>query len=123
MIALKKREDIPAEYTWDLSTIFVHDEDWEQAFQSIQNWLPELEALKGTLAQSGQALLKVLQKRDEITEALECLFSYASMRKDEDTTNSIYQGMAESCYAAFCPYLDSSFLYRSGRSWLYLRER
>ncbi|HWS84517.1 MAG TPA: oligoendopeptidase F, partial [Ktedonobacteraceae bacterium] len=95
MLSLKKREDIPTEYTWDLSTIFVRDEDWEQGFQSIQNRLPELEALKGTLAQSGQALLKVLQKRDEIAEALERLYTYASMRKDEDTTNSTYQGMAD----------------------------
>ena len=75
-------------------TIFARDEDWEQGFQSIQNRLPELEALKGTLAQSGQALLKVLQKRDEIAEDLERLYTYASMRKDEDTTNSTYQGMA-----------------------------
>ncbi len=95
LLSLKKREDIPTEYTWDLSTIFVRDEDWEQGFQSIQNRLPELEALKGTLAQSGQALLKVLQKRDEIAEALERLYTYASMRKDEDTTNSTYQGMAD----------------------------
>jgi len=92
---LKKREEIPTEYTWDLSTIFVRDEDWEQAFQSIQNRLPDVGALKGTLAQNGQALLKVLQKRDEIAEALECLYCYASMRKDEDTTNSTYQGMAD----------------------------
>ena len=95
LLSLKKREDIPTEYTWDLSTIFARDEDWEQGFQSIQNRLPELEALKGTLAQSGQALLKVLQKRDEIAEALERLYTYASMRKDEDTTNSTYQGMAD----------------------------
>ena len=95
VLALKKREDIPTEYTWDLSSIFAHDEDWEQAFQSIQHRLPELEALKGTLAQSGQVLLKVLQKRDEITEALERLYCYASMHKDEDTTKSTYQGMED----------------------------
>jgi oligoendopeptidase F len=47
------------------------------------------------LAQSGQALLTVLQKRDEIYEELERLYVYASMRKDEDTTNSTYQGMAD----------------------------
>src|SRR5260370_7536574 len=94
-MALKKSEEIPTEYTWDLSTIFVRDGDWEQAFQSIQNRLPDIGALKGTLAQSGQGLLKVLQKRDEIAEVLERLYSYASMRKDEDTTNSTYQGMAD----------------------------
>jgi oligoendopeptidase F len=101
LTALKKREEISTGYTWDLSTIFVHDEDWEQAFQSIQQRLPDLEALKGTLAQSGQALLKVLQKRDQIAEALERLYSYASMRKDEDTTNSTYQGMADRAMQLF----------------------
>jgi len=95
LLSLKKREDIPAEYLWDLSTIFAHDEDWEEGFQSIQKRLPELEVLKGTLTHSGQALLKVLQKRDEIAEDLERLYAYASMRKDEDTTNSTYQGMAD----------------------------
>jgi oligoendopeptidase F len=89
------------QYTWDLSTIFARDEDWEQAFQSIQNRLPELEALKGTLAQSGQALLKVLQKRDEVVEALERLYCYASMRRDEDTTYSLYQGMADRAMQLF----------------------
>lgn len=91
----KKREDIPVEYTWNLSTIFPRDEDWEQTFQDIQKRLPEFEALKETLAQSGKALLKVLQTRDSIYETLERLYTYASMRKDENTTNSTYQGMAD----------------------------
>jgi len=90
---LTKRSDIPKEYTWDLESIFPTNEDWENVFKSIQQRLPELETLKGTLAQSGQALLAVLQKRDELFEKLETLFVYASMRKDEDTTNSLYQGM------------------------------
>src|SRR5262249_4833410 len=70
-----------------------HDEDWERDFQTIQEKLPELTALKGTLTQSGEALLCVLQKRDEIYERLEQLYIYALMRKDEDTTNNAYQGM------------------------------
>ena len=93
MQTLTKRSDIPKEYTWDLESIFPTNEDWENAFKSLQQRLPELETLKGTLAQSGQALLAVLQKRDELFEKLETLFVYASMRKDEDTTNSLYQGM------------------------------
>jgi oligoendopeptidase F len=88
-----KRGDIPHEYTWDLESIFPGDGDWEDSYKTLQHRLPELEALKGTLAQSGQALLEVLQKRDELFEKLESLFVYASMRKDEDTTNSKYQGM------------------------------
>src|SRR6266704_1329177 len=92
---LQKRSDIPQEYTWNLESIFPTDENWERDFQTLQSRLPELEALKGTLAQSGQALLTVLEKRDDIFKELERLYVYASMRKDEDTTNSLYQGMAD----------------------------
>src|SRR5947209_10641206 len=57
--------------------------------------IPELGALKGTLAQSGRALLTVLRKRDEVFQELQRIYVYASMRRDEDTTNSTYQGMAD----------------------------
>ncbi|HJT58408.1 MAG TPA: oligoendopeptidase F, partial [Ktedonobacteraceae bacterium] len=93
MQTLTKRNDIPKEYTWDLESIFPSNEDWERNFQAIQSRLPELEALQGTMAESGRALLHVLQKRDELFEQIERLFVYASMRRDEDTTHSLYQGM------------------------------
>jgi oligoendopeptidase F len=89
------RSEIPIEYTWNLESIFPGNEDWERDFSALQSRLPELEALKGTLAQSGQALLAVLQKRDELFKEIERLYIYASMRRDEDTTNSTYQGMAD----------------------------
>jgi len=91
--ALTKRSEIAREYTWDLESIFPTNEDWESAFKTFQQGLPELEGLKDTLAQSGSALLAVLQKRDDSFEKLETLFVYASMRKDEDTTNSTFLGM------------------------------
>jgi oligoendopeptidase F len=92
---LKKRDEIPVDFTWNLESIFPTNDDWDRHYQALQQRLPELEALAGTLAQSGQALLAVLQKRDEIYKELESLYVYASMRKDEDTTNSTYQGMAD----------------------------
>jgi oligoendopeptidase F len=97
----KKREEIPAEYTWNLTSVFSQDSDWEQDFQVLQKKLPTLEALQGTLAQNGPALLTVLRKRDEIYEALEKLYAYASMRKDEDTTNSTYLAMADRAMQLF----------------------
>jgi oligoendopeptidase F len=92
---LKKRTDISTAYTWNLESIFPSNDAWEQEFQSLQKRLPELEALKGTLDQGGHNLLTVLHKRDEIYERLERLYVYASMRRDEDTTNGTYQGMAD----------------------------
>jgi len=90
---MTKRSDIPKEYTWDLESIFPTNAQWDQQYKVIAGCLPELESLQETLSRSGQALLNVLRKRDEVFEQLETLFVYASMRKDEDTTNSLYQGM------------------------------
>ncbi len=93
MQTLTKRSEIAREYTWDLESIYPTNDDWENSFKKLKQGLPELEALKGTLAQSGQALLMVLQTRDVLFEELETLYVYASMRRDEDTTNSVYLGM------------------------------
>jgi len=90
-----RRSEIPPAYTWNLESIYSSDDDWERGAQDLQRHLSELEALKGTLAQSGQALLTVLRKRDELFEELGRLVAYAHMRRDEDTTNSKYQGMAD----------------------------
>lgn len=92
---LQKRQEISQEYTWKLESIFASDDAWERNFQELQQSLPELEALQGTLAGSGQALLTVLQKRDAMSLSLEKLYVYTSMRRDEDTTNGKYQAMAD----------------------------
>ena len=108
MQTFKKRSDIPREYTWDLESIYAHNDGWERDFQTIQQKLPDLVALKGTLAQNGEALLRVLQKRDEIYEMVERLYVYAAMRKDEDTTNGTYQGMADRAMQLFVQTSTSS---------------
>ena len=88
-----KRNEIAQEYTWNLESIFTTDADWLRDYQALAERIPALEALKGKLEESGKALFEVLQARDNAFEQLEKLFVYASMRKDEDTTNSTYQGM------------------------------
>ena len=92
---LTRRTEIPIEYTWNLESIFASNNEWEQQFQTLQQRIPELETLKGTLAHSGDALLRVLQTRDAIFEPMERLYVYSSMRRDEDTTVSQYQAMAD----------------------------
>ena len=95
MQSYANRSEIPTEYMWNLESIFSSNDQWERDFKALMERLPELEALKGTLAQSGQALLTVFRKRDEVFEQLQRLYVYTSMRRDEDTTNSTYQGMAD----------------------------
>jgi oligoendopeptidase F len=91
--SLQKREEVPVEQTWNLEDIFSTDEEWENEFKEIQTMFPDLEACKGTLANSALALFSALENQNEITERLGRLYTYAHMRYDQDTTNSFYQGL------------------------------
>ena len=88
-----RRNEIAREYIWDLESIFPTDADWQHDYQALAEHIPQLEALKGKLEESGKALFEVLQARDAAFEQVEKLFVYASMRRDEDTTNGHYQSM------------------------------
>lgn len=85
---LPKRSEVPVELTWNLETIYATPEDWEQAFTWVNEELPKLSAYQGTLGSSAQRLYDALQLDNTVSEALGKLYVYASMRSDEDTSNS-----------------------------------
>ncbi len=89
------RSEIPVEQTWDLESIFASDQLWEDSFTQVGQQLPQLRALQGTLGQSGSALNSALRLRDQVSEVLERLYVYASMRFHEDTTRPNYQALAD----------------------------
>src|SRR5579872_1466285 len=91
--AVRKRSEIPVEYTWDLGAVYAGDEAWEEAFRAIEARAPEIEALQGKLGQSAPALLHALQLSDEVEKSLYQLFAYARMRKDADGTDPAGQAM------------------------------
>lgn len=93
--ALPARSDVPVELTWDLTQIFATDADWEDAFATVERRYPELVAFKGKLRRSGKNLLAFLNLQNELYPVWYKLHVYASMKGDEDTTNSHYQGLTK----------------------------
>ncbi len=85
---LPKRSEVPVELTWNLETIYATPDDWEQAFAWVNDELPKLVAYQGTLGNSAQTLYDALQLDNKVSEVLGKLYVYASMRSDEDTSNS-----------------------------------
>jgi hypothetical protein len=85
--APRKRSEIEQRYTWDTASVFPDDQAWEAEFARVEAALPGLAELAGTLGQSGEALLRVLETRDAIGEPLERVHVYASMVHDVDTTD------------------------------------
>lgn len=87
---LPNRNEVPEELTWDLTKVFKDDAAWEAAFEEVQNEIPALEALNGTLGESATSLLNGLKTVLATYRKLETVYVYASMKSDQDTNNSTY---------------------------------
>jgi oligoendopeptidase F len=85
---LRAREEVEEQYRWDTASIYPEDTRWEVDFRAVEDRLPQLAAHQGSLGASGQALLAVLQLRDDIGQVVERLLLYARLRRDEDTSHS-----------------------------------
>lgn len=111
-----KRSQVPVELTWDTSTIFDSDAAWEQSFIAAENALLEAASYKGKLASSAKTLAKALDYRNHVIQLVEHLYSYAHLKSDEDTANTLYQGLqsrARSLYAKLASelsYFDTELL-------------
>ncbi|WP_053220354.1 oligoendopeptidase F [Virgibacillus senegalensis] len=90
---LQSREQVPLEKTWRLEDIFVIDEEWEKELEAVKNKLPEFKNYQGKVSDSADTLYSLLKLQDEVSERLGKLYTYAHMRYDQDTTNSLYQAL------------------------------
>ncbi len=88
----RERADIAQEDTWKLEDIYESDEAWAAAKDKIAGRFDEVLVFQGKLAESPSQLLACLKLNSEIDKEVSRLFSYASMKSDQDTRDSQYQG-------------------------------
>lgn len=84
---LPRRDEVPLEHTWDITSIFPDMGAWEGAARQVDEALPALAAYQGRLGESAATLLAWLQESEQVGVALGKLLTYASMAFDVDTTN------------------------------------
>ncbi len=89
----RKRNEIDEKYKWDLAKIYVNETLWEEDFQTLQQKIKAIAALQGTMPDSAEALLKVLQTSHEMGRITEKLYVYARMRRDENNADQNYQAL------------------------------
>ncbi|PKE60662.1 oligoendopeptidase F [Macrococcoides caseolyticum] len=90
MSELITRDEQKLENTWDLTTIFASDEDWERAFKKLEGYLGREEEIKGKIGDSAENLLEALLLDAEIDEQLGKVYVYAHLKHDQDTSNAKY---------------------------------
>ncbi len=91
--SVPERNEIPAQYKWRLSDIYVDESQWQNDFDKLKAALTGISQYKGTLQQSADNLLTCLRLRDEIGILGGKLYAYARMHRDEDSNSTRYQAL------------------------------
>lgn len=105
-----KRSEVATEYKWDLESIYATDEEWEKEFAQVKSQVEEISKFKGTL-NSVEKVKELFTFSDALDITLSRLYSYAHMRKDENSALAKYVGMKDriaQTYSAFAS--ASSFI-------------
>ena len=101
MTEIKKvpaRSEVPEKLTWDLDRVYQSIEDWKKDQRKLENKLDKFKHAKDQLEMNADKFLEVIEQYLEIMRIYEKLAVFASMKNDQDTTNSQYQelqGMAD----------------------------
>jgi oligoendopeptidase F len=80
----RKRDEIPAQFKWNLDDIFPDWNVWESAYTTLEQKIDEYAALRGTLAEGAGALRRAFELADDIGQLEYRVWYYPSLRYDED---------------------------------------
>lgn len=94
------RSEADPKYTWALEDVYANNDLWKADLEKARALPTQLAAYKGHLGDSAQKLLEFLQLGDSISVLFDSLYGYAQRRSDEDTANSLYQGMTSQAMSA-----------------------
>ncbi len=79
------RDQIPEQYTWDLSTIYPGLQAWEQDFDQAEQMVTRLAKMKSDGIHSADELLDLLRLHHDVYYLIDKLVVYAHQLSDTDT--------------------------------------
>ena len=86
MADIRRREDVAAQYKWDLTHIYPNDEAWEAAMASVMDEVKAFAQFDGKVAEDPS---KVIRAYFELDEKMSPVFSYAFLRKETDNADPV----------------------------------
>ncbi|MFT9846106.1 oligoendopeptidase F [Aneurinibacillus sp. REN35] len=92
---LPKRSEVKPEFKWKLESIFPSDAAWEEEYKKVQELINKIGTYKGKLSESPAVLAECMKTYEELGLAMERVYVYARMRRDEDNTNTTYQALTD----------------------------
>jgi len=108
---MRERSDIAPAHQWKLEDLYSSDQAWEKAKDQLAESLGQIAQFEGTLADA-PSLADCLEFDTDISKTFGRLYSYASMKSDEDTRVSTYLAMRQAVeqlmteYASQASYIE-----------------
>jgi oligoendopeptidase F len=107
----KNRNDIPLEYTWDLTTRYANDTEWNKDYLLLIKEIKEISKYEGKVLSSVSNLYNTLEEYFKLSVSLDKLITYAHLKHDEDLSNDTYSLMYNKAYNLYVEFLSlSSFI-------------
>jgi oligoendopeptidase F len=91
----RDRSKIPDALKWNLADIYASDAAWRGAKEAFAAELPTLGRFKGRLTSTAGSLADGLDRLFALDKELSRLHAYASMEADQDTRDSLREGMRQ----------------------------
>ncbi|MBI1730587.1 oligoendopeptidase F [Candidatus Acetothermia bacterium] len=85
--AIRTRNEIPVEHTWDSSSIYSSDEAWEREIAETEKLLKELSRFKGSLSKNPERLVEWFAASEDALKRVGMITTYATLHFTVDTSN------------------------------------
>jgi oligoendopeptidase F len=86
--ATPARSEVHIGDTWDLSPLYAAPDAWERDFAVLQKFYPDIVKFTGRVGTSAIALREALECDKRISQLIEKLYHYASLRAAEDSSDA-----------------------------------
>lgn len=92
---IKERREVPKEFQWNLECIFKTDEEFQKEIKAVRKQIDEFAKLEGHTTENAKTFYRSITAGNEIERRLNKLYTYASMKSDEDVANTENQAKKE----------------------------
>ena len=79
------REELNEKDTWDLTTIFANNEEFEKAFNNANIEIENIKKYENTMINSSEELYQTTKTIYEVGEKIDRIYTYANLKYSEDT--------------------------------------
>ncbi len=98
---LKSRDQIDKKYKWNIEAMIADESVIDAELADIKLSAEEYAVrFHGHITDDANTLFEAFVSKDEIWRKLEKIYVYAHMKRDEDNSNSLYQGMTDKSMSA-----------------------